>query len=146
MTCAGLLGLAVGHGLTTDNQAPEAGLDADPAIARGFQRASVMIEQPKKEGADRAKVPLGDLYFLWSVERVAVIYNRKTFADKDWYGWGEQMLLDNQDPNKGNWQNGGYYANTPVLDTCFALLFLKQANLARDLTTKLQLLTAAKKP
>jgi hypothetical protein len=146
MTCAGLLGLAVGHGLAKEGQTTEVGLDADPAIAKGFLRASLLIEQPRKGGADHAKVPLGDLYFLWSVERVAVIYNRKTFEDKDWYGWGEEMLLDHQDENKGNWQNGGYYGNTPVLDTCFALLFLKQANLAKDLTTKLQLLTSTKKP
>jgi hypothetical protein len=145
MTCAGLLGLAVGHGLVKEGQTAEAGLDADPAIAKGFLRASLMIGEPRRGGADRAKVLLGDLYFLWSVERVAVIYNRKTIADKDWYGWGEEMLLDNQDPTKGHWQNGGYYGNTPVLDTCFALLFLKQANLAKDLTTKLQLLSGSNK-
>jgi hypothetical protein len=31
-----------------------------------------------------------------------------------------------------------------VVDTCFALLFLKRANLARDLTSKLQLLAEKK--
>ena len=44
----------------------------------------------------------------------------------------------------GHWKDGAYYGNTPVLDTCFALLFLKQANLAKDLTTKLQLLAEKK--
>ena len=90
--------------------------------------------------------PLADLYFVWSVERVAVIYNLKTIEDWDWYDWGSQMLLDNQDATKGCWQNGGYPGTSPAIDTCFALLFLKQANLAKDLTSKLQLLAGGKKP
>ena len=35
---------------------------------------------------------------------------------------------------------GNYPDAHAIIDTCFALLFLKQANLARDLTGKLQLL------
>ena len=31
----------------------------------------------------------------------------------------------------------GYHGSGPQIDTCFALLFLKRANLARDLTRKL---------
>ena len=32
----------------------------------------------------------GDYYFLWSVERVGVIYKKNKFDDKglDWYEWG----------------------------------------------------------
>ena len=45
----------------------------------------------------------------------------------------------------GSWNKSTFYGgNPPVVDTCFALLFLKQANLARDLTNKLQLLAEKK--
>jgi len=47
-----------------------------------------------------------NLYFLWSVERVAVLYDLKTIGGKDWYGWGAQILLANQ-RGAGNWTGGG---------------------------------------
>ena len=42
------------------------------------------------------------------------------------------------------WHNGDYPGATPVTDTSFALLFLKRANLAKDLSSKLQFLTQIK--
>jgi HEAT repeats len=69
-------------------------------------------------------------YFLWSLERVAVILNLSTVNKKDWYGWGSDVLMMTQQPN-GLWQ--GEYAEGGV-DTCFALLFLKKANFANDLS------------
>jgi hypothetical protein len=77
------------------------------------------------------KVPLIDLYFLWSVERVGVIYNLRKIGSKDWYGWGAEILVANQTP-QGKWEKGGNSNSTPVIDTCFALLFLKRANLAKE--------------
>ncbi|HYT92295.1 MAG TPA: hypothetical protein VEL76_26510 [Gemmataceae bacterium] len=75
----------------------------------------------------------GDLYFLWSVERVGVLYDLTKIGDKDWYSWGVDIILKHQRPD-GSWED-----RFPGLcDTCFALLFLKQANLAKDLTDKLQ--------
>jgi hypothetical protein len=78
-----------------------------------------------------------NLYFLWAVERVAVIYGLTTIASKDWYRWGAEAVVANQKPD-GYWDKSGYPGSTPVLDTCFALFFLKQANLAKDLTARLQ--------
>ena len=73
-------------------------------------------------------------YFLWSLERVAVALNLDTIGKKDWYGWGAEILLENQLPN-GVWS--GEYGDSGA-DTCFALLFLKRANLARDLTAQIK--------
>ncbi len=76
---------------------------------------------------------MGDLYFLWSVERVAVLYDLKTFGDLDWYAWGSEIVLDNQKAD------GGWRERIPgIPDTCFALLFLARANLVKDLTDRLQ--------
>ncbi len=79
----------------------------------------------------------GDLYLLWSMERVAVIYGLDKINGKDWYGWGKEIILDNQERD-GSWRER--FPGVP--DTCFALLFLKRANIAKDLTDKLQRLTA----
>jgi hypothetical protein len=129
MTCAGLLGLAVGLGLRSDTRPA-----GDAAIEKGFEVLAKTIGPPTGRTKD---VPLVDLYYLWSLERVAVLYQRKTIGDKDWYAWGADMLLANQKDN-GAWQAGNYPGSSPVIDTCFATLFLRQANLARDLTNKLQ--------
>jgi hypothetical protein len=83
-----------------------------------------------------------DLYFLWSLERVGVLFNLAKIGGKDWYAWGRRSILPAQDAD-GSWKAGAYYGNNPLLNTCLALLFLKQANLAKDLSDKLRLLAAA---
>ena len=49
-----------------------------------------------------------DLYFLWSLERVGVLYNLPKIEDKDWYAWGSKTLLARQQPD-GNWKDGAYW-------------------------------------
>jgi hypothetical protein len=127
MTCVGLIGLAVGHGLA--NRAAGKPVQ-DPRVLNGFVALSKHIGRPIEVPAI---LPMQNLYFLWSVERVAVLYNLPTIGDKDWYRWGAQILVANQD-RQGNWANGQYHGNSPTLDTCLALLFLKRANLVKDLT------------
>jgi hypothetical protein len=80
----------------------------------------------------------GDLYFLWSVERVAVIFDLKKIGNKDWYDWGVDVILPNQKED-GSWRDR--FPGMP--DTCFALLFLKRANIVKDLTDKFRVLAAA---
>jgi hypothetical protein len=84
----------------------------------------------------------GDLYLLWSIERVGVIYDVKEIhpgkdgtgkGGKDWYAWGSEIILANQ-KESGLWEDR--FPGIP--DTCFALLFLKRANIAKDLTDKLR--------
>jgi hypothetical protein len=138
MTCAGLLGLAVGRANGDAHDAAQ----QDPAIARGLQFLGKKVQKPS--GIQRPKKPaanalgigadsLGDLYWLWSVERVGVIYSLPTIGGKDWYRWGAGLLVEHQGGD-GNWSAG----QGPVVDTCFALLFLKRVNVAKDLTLQLQ--------
>jgi hypothetical protein len=135
MTAAGLLGLAVAHGATIDPAKQKQNPLNDDAVKGGLAMLGREIDRPDEKTANRAL----DLYFLWSVERVAVLYNLARIENKDWYGWGSKELLARQQAD-GHWQAGAYYDNNAIHDTCFALLFLKQANLAQDLTDKFQLL------
>ncbi|HVS35386.1 MAG TPA: prenyltransferase/squalene oxidase repeat-containing protein [Gemmataceae bacterium] len=125
MDCVGLLGLAVAQGISQGgNGAP------DPAILNGFAALSKHVGAPAGQTRD---LPLANLYMLWSIERVSVLYGLPTIADKDWYRWGAEILVANQSLS-GEWSDGGGYpGQTPLASTCFALLFLRKANLVADL-------------
>jgi hypothetical protein len=136
MTCVGLLGLAVGHGLARGpgDAAPGAGKPVqDPRIVNGLVALSRDVGKPAGSWRD---LPMENLYFLWSVERVGVLYGLPTIGDSDWYRWGAEILVANQE-KRGAWTRGGYHGSDPAIDTCLALLFLKRANFVADLTSKL---------
>src|SRR5262249_51143071 len=150
MTCAGLLALAVAHGTASESVLRTGRRISDPfgkqansatnfgkdlAVRSGLLYLASHIGHPsfptaRKRGNVGGAPP--DYYFFWSLERVAMIYGLKTIGKKDWYAWGSQILLDHQKDN-GSWE--GKYGE--VIDTCFALLFLRRANVARDLTAAL---------
>jgi hypothetical protein len=135
MTCVGLLGLAVGHGLARDGVSDQQSVE-DPQIQEALEALGNHIGEPTGRSDH---IQQDNLYFLWSLERVGVLYGLRAIAGKDWYAWGAEMLVANQ-LNEGKWQSGGYHGATPTLDTCFALLFLKRANLVHDLTKKIEYL------
>jgi len=136
MTCAGLLGLALGHGVT-----PAAGPALkNPAIQKSLFSVARVIGQPTNDIA--GQLPKVNLYLLWSIERVALVYDQNTIGGKDWYGWGAQILVYNQAVD-GSWKFDNY---STVAETCFALLFLRRSNLVADLTTTLRLNTGIRNP
>jgi hypothetical protein len=140
MTCAGLLGLAVGHGSAQQVALAEVGKPAAPpkkgagpslqdeAIQKGLKYLGQNIGHP---------MPGPNVYYLWSVERVAVLYHLDTIGGKDWYSWGAKLLLASQDED-GHWCTNSYPGSSPTIDTCFALLFLNKANFVPGLTEGLQ--------
>jgi hypothetical protein len=103
--------------------------------------AATAAASPNQRGGIVHAASWGDYYFLWSLERVAVVYGLRTIGGQDWYAWGSEVIVGHQRPD-GSW--GDSFAG-PV-DTCFALLFLKRANVAVDLTKILQSLGGARDP
>jgi hypothetical protein len=150
MTGAGLLGLAVQYGLAADHARKRNKpfrID-DPAVDKGFQYLSQFIGNPigwkKPRARNRETI---NLYLLWTIERCGVLYHQRLIGGKDWYKWGVELLVDHQQDD-GSWNNDGYFTPpdvAPITDTCFALLFLKRANLAKDLTKKLEFFMEGKK-
>lgn len=134
MTCAGLLGLAVSRGAGAQHHGELTA--GDPAIDKGLdyigKRLSALRRHFKPES-------YGELYFLWTLERMAVAFDLQSIGRTDWYAWGAPIVLDRQEPG-GGWIE----AHGPVPDTCFALLFLKRANFARNLTVQLHQLPLGK--
>jgi hypothetical protein len=132
MTCAGLTSLAMrygiggGQGRDIRPDHPISVHDAD--VLRGLRYLEpsldkITILDNRIKGVE-ARDPL---YFLWSLERVAAIYDLKKIGEREWYPWAAQLLVETQQPC-GRWLGMG----DPV-GTCFALLVLKRSNLAKDL-------------
>jgi hypothetical protein len=140
MTVAGLLGLGAGHGMTAEARGNVSSLGGvqDSAIRAGFEALAPHIGQPLGSGPGAiGNSNTINLYFLWSIERVAVMYNLTKIGDKDWYrDWA--LALAGRQQGDGSWNVGGFHQTNPVLDTALALLFLRRANLAKDLSKKLE--------
>jgi hypothetical protein len=140
MTCAGLLGLAVGHGLlaTAKPGIPGAKVLDDPDIQRGLRKAASYIGgkiDPKcPESNDNPNA--FNLYSLWSLERVGVLYNLHKIDGKEWYPWGARQLVKAQQ-EPGCWHFQNYIGSDEIIDTSLCLLYLKRANLAKELTLKI---------
>lgn len=141
MTGAGLLGMAVKYGLVLNSSRHQGQAitihDAD--IDKGLKALSEYIGHPllwgrpgASDGQDRL-----NLYAMWSIERVGALYHLRRINGKEWYPWGVDLLLQRQEGD-GAWRVGQYVNATDSLDTCFALLFLRRADFARDLSKKLE--------
>jgi hypothetical protein len=78
-----------------------------------------------------------NLYFMWSLERVGMVYGLKTIGNLDWYDWGSKILTNTQQRD-GSWASDGFHSGSPDVSTAFALLFLGRANLTEDLTDRMR--------
>jgi hypothetical protein len=116
---------------------PSLGGVQDNAIRAGFEALAPHIGQPLGSGPGAiGNSNTVNLYFLWSIERVAVMYNLTKIGDKDWYrDWA--LALAQRQQADGSWNLGGFHQANPMLDTSLAMLFLRRANLAKDLSKKL---------
>jgi hypothetical protein len=123
-------------------EAPRKRLDQrDKAVAAAFDNLAGILGGNANRGkaGPNALFPGGrfndrDMYFLWSLERVGVIYGLEKIGRTDWYQFGAEQILRAQNRD-GSWGDNGY---GPVVNTSFALLFLARSNLVRDLTAKVQ--------
>jgi hypothetical protein len=136
MDCVGLLGLGVAIAITEqDPDAIKKHLANDPAVANGVLALSKHIGNATGQWVQH---PQGNRYFLWSVERVGVLYDLGKIGDKEWYRWGAEVLVANQNP-RGYWPKTEHYpGSSDLADTCMALLFLKKANFTKDIAEKIQ--------
>jgi hypothetical protein len=145
MTCAGILSLAVGFGVKMDQETdkkPARDGSKDLNLIMALRYLSVFIGVPREvqPGARDAQAIKSAVnvdknnnrfyYLLWGIERVAVALNLEKIGNKDWYGWGSDYLVVTQ-TDKGTWEGAHWQGGA---DTCFALLFLKKANIATDLS------------
>jgi hypothetical protein len=136
MTCVGLMGLAMGHGSAAQifadsakSHGPAKSLAKDPAIQQALKALGQYLDGDESLRGLEVRI---DLYYLWSLERVGMLYRQKHFGKKDWFIYGAELILERQHPD-GRWQ---LHYDSPI-DTAFALLFLNRSNLVQDLTNSL---------
>jgi hypothetical protein len=70
-------------------------------------------------------------YYLYALERVGALTARRYIGEHDWYREGAEELLKRQLAD-GSWPSGGY--DNELVNTCFALLFLRRATLRGSVT------------
>lgn len=137
MTCAGLMSLALGYGVSAGqgrDVRPDHPISVqDPDIHRGLRFLAQSLDKIRTVGNSITGAEARDaFYFLWSLERMAVVYDLKKVGDREWYPWAAQMLVETQ------WTDGRWLGVDDPATTCFALLVLKRSNLAKDLHLAVQ--------
>lgn len=132
MTGAALIGLGVGYGLTLPNGAPrERGIPQNPQLVDGLKALGDSLANDAGRGRGGRGRGGVDLYYWWTVERVAVLYGLRSFQGRPWYEAGVAEVIPSQKPD-GSWM---YHGGSPQpIGTSFALLFLKGSNLVSDLS------------
>jgi hypothetical protein len=137
MTCSGLMSLAMRYGVIGGQGhdiRPDQPLSVhDGAINQGLRYLAQALDKISVVDGRIIGVQARDpLYFLWSLERMAVIYDLKKIGKREWYPWAAEMLIETQRPD-GRWSGMG-----DPIGTCFALLILKRSNFAKDLQLAVQ--------
>jgi hypothetical protein len=69
-------------------------------------------------------------YYLYGMERAGDLYGTDWFGTHQWYPIGAKYLIESQKPD-GSWLGN----DTPTIDTCFAILFLKRATRPLDVAS-----------
>jgi hypothetical protein len=148
MSCVALMTLALRHAAANEDiLRPRAGSASGPQralsnvahdayIVGGFQYLHQYLTSAFAAGdswkGDTPEIRDNAYYALWSLERVAVAYNLRTIGELDWYAGGARFLLAKQH------DDGGWQGAWDLADTCFALLFLRRANLVPEVTRLLK--------
>lgn len=143
MTCAGILGIALhagarkqqadfqGAGATGSSGSVVKQLDSDPAVARARAYIIKSFQSHLVGQSTDLSATLHEMYFFWSLERVATLYRWRKMDGVDWFEIGANYLLRKQD-RRGGWSSGSMGT---VCDTSFALLFLAKSNLLGEMET-----------
>jgi len=121
------------------NPAPRIADPLDRATLVAFAGLGSVLADSARAGRGALTVKVGghgngDMYFLWSVERVGVLYGVEKIGGVNWYEAGAHTLVHAQSPD-GSWVGNDY---GDEVNTAFAVLFLCKSNLARDLSGKVQ--------
>jgi hypothetical protein len=143
--CVDPKGSSKRHGYATSGSMTTVGIASLLIGMEGLYR----IRSPKLNGAKKAEIhraardglawlahhftvqtnpghPEGDwlYYYLYGMERAAVLAGTRNIGKHDWYREGAEFLMQHQDPD-GRWTYKGSCGN--LAPTCFAVLFLTKA-------------------
>lgn len=123
MTAAGITLLTLGLDRIGSSERDRAwARKAEASLAKGWDflsREFAVESNPAPAGVEEW-VRRDHLYsYLYGIERIAALAKRDRIGEHDWYQEGARFLVAEQDGD-GCWRGG-------VIDTCWALLFLRRA-------------------
>jgi hypothetical protein len=124
MTCAAISSMSIARDELRRMKSAKLGAKMDDEIDAAVLGAWAWLD--RHWGVDRhPEKPGRDWYYYWlySLERAAILDAVQRVGGRDWYFEGAAELLARQKP-EGHWDEGGGNHTT---ETCFALLFLKRA-------------------
>ncbi len=101
----------------------ELGARVDQAIYDGLAWLDLHWTVEENPGGARSHY-----YYLYALERVGVLGQIDLIGAHRWYVDGAKHLIGAQ-ADDGHWNSGTEIEPGDVIDTCFALLFLKKATL-----------------
>ena len=90
------LGLTVAHGVARRGDDPRKVRSLESGL---LALGGVIWRSGWTAGPGAVRLAARPCYFLWSMERVAVALDLQRIGKKDWYGWGVEVLLANQQPD-----------------------------------------------
>ncbi len=130
MTAGGLASLVIADRLSGQDwkrdRAAQAGLNWVTFHFTAIEHYGPVEELMAKEMISDTPNPMTEFYYyLWAVERAAVLCGLEKLGDHDWYEEGMREILAGQRPD-GSWY-GGAKRCQPAWDTCFAILFLTRS-------------------
>jgi hypothetical protein len=133
MTTSGLALLAIAHdALLRPRHLERYDVAAQRVTAQCIQDGFAWLEKHwTVERNPGPSAPNWHYYYLYGLERAAALCGRTLLGLTDWYVEGARYLVKQQKPD-GRWGtgalgHGGEYEGSDVLDTSWALLFLKRA-------------------
>lgn len=99
----------------------------DPAVKKGLDWLGSHLSYTNNPGGSA----VWHFYYLYGLERVGMITGLKDLGGRDWYKGGAEWLLDNQ-KDDGHWEEPSSKPTydslaDDVVNTCFAILFLRRA-------------------
>jgi len=121
MTCAGIGCLIISKSIIGKQLGKKAGEQVDRAIYDGF--AWLVTHWSVKDNPEMGKGR--HYYHLYGLERVGTLGLYEKIGGHWWYREGAEVLLAGQQPD-GRWNNMDEIAPADLLDTCYALLFLRR--------------------
>lgn len=130
MTCAGIAAMIMAREKLNEGDARVqndqvmccADRDDDAVVTGAMQWLTRHFSVSTNPGPGAVSV----LYYLYGMERVGRLTNRRLIGDHDWYREGARELLKGRNPLTGSWVGAGPGETDPLVGTSLALMFLSK--------------------
>lgn len=123
MTVVGIASLVISRSMLHQQRVYKDHFQAD--VDRAVRDGIAWLDQNWSVTSNPRRGAFHHYYYLYGLERVGMLAQVANIGSHLWYPEGERYLLDHQ-AEDGHWEGAPVVEQDDVVDTCFALLFLKR--------------------